>query len=231
MRGDIVLLAESDRIPADAFLLSCTDLEADESLLTDESIPARKRAWMPPVVEFISTRLVEDEAPLAFAGAMIVRGNAMGAIFAAGTAREIGKIGKALDEIIHRAECASLQVRSPCSCASRPWDWAQCPRSRLYALMRGPWIGGFACWNHARDVPAGGEASARAHYLRAWRISKPQPAQSPSLAPGSLNASGQFRGHRFLMKSLRQNSRRTQRRVACRLDTCFEFHRTDSYIF
>ncbi len=40
---DIVVLQEGDRVPADALVLSCINLIADESLLTGESVPVRKR--------------------------------------------------------------------------------------------------------------------------------------------------------------------------------------------
>ena len=48
--GDIIVLAEGDRVPADATLLQCQDLQADESLLTGESVPVRKavRTGKPP---------------------------------------------------------------------------------------------------------------------------------------------------------------------------------------
>src|SRR5579864_8137908 len=42
VRGDIVVLAEGDRVPADAILLSAHDLRIDESLLTGESLPVSK---------------------------------------------------------------------------------------------------------------------------------------------------------------------------------------------
>src|SRR5450432_1362301 len=42
VRGDLIVLAEGDRVPADARLLSAQDLQADESLLTGESVPVRK---------------------------------------------------------------------------------------------------------------------------------------------------------------------------------------------
>jgi Ca2+-transporting ATPase len=42
VRGDLVVLAEGDRVPADATLLQCRELQADESLLTGESVPVRK---------------------------------------------------------------------------------------------------------------------------------------------------------------------------------------------
>ncbi len=49
VRGDLVVLAEGDRVPADAILLECDDLQTDESLLTGESVPVRKgRAGLAP---------------------------------------------------------------------------------------------------------------------------------------------------------------------------------------
>ena len=44
VRGDILILTEGDRVPADAVLLACNDLMVDESLLTGESVPVRKIA-------------------------------------------------------------------------------------------------------------------------------------------------------------------------------------------
>ncbi len=43
VRGDLLVLAEGDRMPADAMLISGDDVLADESLLTGESVPVRKR--------------------------------------------------------------------------------------------------------------------------------------------------------------------------------------------
>src|ERR1041384_7186600 len=42
VRGDLVLLKEGDRVPADATVLVAHDLLIDESLLTGESAPVRK---------------------------------------------------------------------------------------------------------------------------------------------------------------------------------------------
>jgi P-type Ca2+ transporter type 2C len=42
VRGDIVAIAEGDRVPADATLLLGRELQVDESLLTGESVPVRK---------------------------------------------------------------------------------------------------------------------------------------------------------------------------------------------
>src|SRR5665811_1569532 len=54
VRGDIIVLSEGDRIPADGALISCLNLSVDESLLTGESVPVRKvsvdgpKAMLPP---------------------------------------------------------------------------------------------------------------------------------------------------------------------------------------
>ena len=44
VRGDVIVLAEGDRVPADAMMISAQDLHIDESLLTGESVPVRKTA-------------------------------------------------------------------------------------------------------------------------------------------------------------------------------------------
>ena len=44
VRGDILVLSEGDRVPADALLRSSGHVSADESLLTGESVPVRKVA-------------------------------------------------------------------------------------------------------------------------------------------------------------------------------------------
>ena len=45
VRGDVLILAEGDRVPADAVVLSCTNLSVEESLLTGESVPVEKVPW------------------------------------------------------------------------------------------------------------------------------------------------------------------------------------------
>ena len=42
VKGDIMILREGDRVPADGVVLSCTNLLVDESLLTGESLAVRK---------------------------------------------------------------------------------------------------------------------------------------------------------------------------------------------
>src|SRR3569623_431740 len=50
VRGDLIVLAEGDRVAADARIVQCDDLLLDESLLTGESVPVRQLT-RPPLVQ------------------------------------------------------------------------------------------------------------------------------------------------------------------------------------
>jgi Ca2+-transporting ATPase len=96
VRGDLVVLNEGDRVPADATLISCQALEADESLLTGEAVPVRKApsAGLPR-----DTRPGGDDLPFVYSGSLIVRGQGLAEVTAIGARSEIGKIGKSLSVI------------------------------------------------------------------------------------------------------------------------------------
>src|SRR6187399_786396 len=89
--GDLVVLAEGDRVPADAVLLEQHDLHTDESLLTGESIAVRKTARRDGAPS-AGQRPGGDDLPYVFAGALVVRGTAIGEVIAIGVHSEIGKI-------------------------------------------------------------------------------------------------------------------------------------------
>lgn len=94
--GDIVVLQEGDRVPADAIVLKNNNLLADESLLTGESVPVRKRQWTEGDGTFIPGG---DDLPVVYSGSMIVQGNGLVKVTATAQNTEIGKIGKALESV------------------------------------------------------------------------------------------------------------------------------------
>jgi Ca2+-transporting ATPase len=96
VRGDIVVLSEGDRVPADAALLWSVSFNVDESLLTGESVPVRKVAGDP-----MSTmgRPGGDDLPFVFSGTLVVRGQGIAQVQATGLHTEIGKIGRALQSV------------------------------------------------------------------------------------------------------------------------------------
>jgi Ca2+-transporting ATPase len=93
VRDDVLLLAEGDRVPADAVVLSCVNLSADESLLTGESVPVRK---VPAGGDEAVGRPGGDDLPFVFSGTLVVQGQGIARVRATGLHTEMGKIGKAL---------------------------------------------------------------------------------------------------------------------------------------
>jgi Ca2+-transporting ATPase len=104
VRGDLVLLAEGDRVPADAVLLQGLNIHVDESLLTGESVPVRKKPW-----DGLRTigRPGGDDLPFVYSGTLVVKGRGTVRVEATGAATEIGKIGHALSTL--ETEATSLQ--------------------------------------------------------------------------------------------------------------------------
>ncbi|MCE5197737.1 MAG: cation-translocating P-type ATPase [Armatimonadota bacterium] len=93
VRGDILVVAEGDRVAADAVTLSATNLFADESLLTGESVPTRKVGW-DGVTEMGAPG--GDDLPFIYSGTLIVSGQGVAEVRSTGAHTEIGRIGTAL---------------------------------------------------------------------------------------------------------------------------------------
>ena len=91
--GDILLLAEGDRIAADAMLLDGSDVQVDESLLTGESLPVLKLA---------ATDSDDIAQSSLFSGTLLVGGHGSALVTATGARSEIGRIGAALETQIPR---------------------------------------------------------------------------------------------------------------------------------
>ena len=96
VREDILVLAQGDRVPADAAILWNENLLLDEALLTGESVPVRKALW--DGVSRID-RAGGEEQPFVFSGTLVVQGNGIARVVATGTATEIGKVGLALHTV------------------------------------------------------------------------------------------------------------------------------------
>lgn len=104
VRGDIIVLREGDRVPADAVVLSCSNLQVDESLLTGESVPVRKSEWDGKQEQ---TRPGGEDLPFVFSGTMVVQGTGIARVEQIGSRTEMGRIGVALESI--RPERTLLQ--------------------------------------------------------------------------------------------------------------------------
>ena len=90
--GDIVLLESGDSVPADIRLLTCHDLEVDESLLTGESVAVTKNAGQPLEQDCA----LGDRVNMAFAGTLVNRGRGNGIVVGTATHTQLGLIAAAV---------------------------------------------------------------------------------------------------------------------------------------
>ena len=92
--GDIVLLAEGDRVPADLVLIEASNLSVDESMLTGESVPVIKQVTAtasgaePPTPAEVERGV--------FSGTLVTQGTAHGRVVATGERSALGRIGQSL---------------------------------------------------------------------------------------------------------------------------------------
>ncbi|MDO8457688.1 MAG: cation-translocating P-type ATPase [Burkholderiaceae bacterium] len=135
--GDILLLVEGDRVPADAVLLSADVLLVDESVLTGEAVSVRKIAMQG---EATVARPGGDDLPWVYSGTLIVQGRGMARVIATGPRSEIGRIGVALGAVVTERSPLQLQTAQ----LVRTLAWLALLLSGLlviiYGLMRGDWL-------------------------------------------------------------------------------------------
>ena len=139
VRGDMVVLQEGDRVPADAAVLSSVSLLLDESLLTGESGPVHK---FPGTAGMSISRPGGEDTASVFSGTMIVQGHGVAEVTATGIRTELGKIGKALETL----EPEQSQLKQEVSRVVRillPSGLSVCGLvAVLYGFTRGNWLTG-----------------------------------------------------------------------------------------
>ncbi|MDO8705094.1 MAG: cation-translocating P-type ATPase [Sulfuricaulis sp.] len=140
VRGDVLVLAEGDRVPADARLLWGSNLSADESLLTGESVPVRKRAAADDVP--LSTRPGGDDLPFVYASTLIVRGKGVALVEATGLHTEIGRIGKTLLKVEEEPTPLQRETRRMVQLFAVSGAAISLLVVVAYGLLRGDWLNG-----------------------------------------------------------------------------------------
>ncbi|MBS1167499.1 MAG: ATPase [Proteobacteria bacterium] len=141
VRGDLLVLVEGDRVPADAVLLQCHDLQTDESLLTGESVPvakvaaeARAGGEMP--------RPGGEALDHVFSGTLVVRGTGLAEVKAIGAQSEIGKIGQSLQSVETEAPRLQAQTGRLVRVFALVGGVVTVLVVVLYGLLRGGWLDG-----------------------------------------------------------------------------------------
>ncbi len=139
VRGDVILVAEGDRIPADGAIRVATNLSVDESLLTGESVPVRKRTWDGKTD---MQRPGGEDEPFVYSGTLVVQGQATITILRTGLHTEIGKIGKSLQLLVPEQTALQKQTRRLVRNLAIVGLGLSVIVMLVYGLMRGDWLHG-----------------------------------------------------------------------------------------
>ena len=92
--GDLIVLKEGERVPADARVISTQRLQVDESILTGESKPVPKTAD-----QLSGDLIVADQLNMVFKGTYIVSGSGQAIVVATGIQTQVGQLHKTIEEI------------------------------------------------------------------------------------------------------------------------------------
>ncbi|HSR07706.1 MAG TPA: cation-translocating P-type ATPase [Bryobacteraceae bacterium] len=138
--GDVLVLSEGDRVPADAALFSATNLTVDESLLTGESVPVRKQAGENVVK---AEAPGGDDLPFVYSGTLMVQGTGMARVLATGLGTELGKIGKTLQAAVAEPSLLQRDTRRVVRVMATAGLSLCALLALIYGITRGEWLRGF----------------------------------------------------------------------------------------
>jgi Ca2+-transporting ATPase len=109
--GDLVVVGEGGRLPADGTLASGDALSVDESSLTGESVPTSKRPLACGEAEAADPQPGEPVGPYLFGATLIVSGQAVMRVTRTGPGTRVGRIGTALSTIVEEPSLLQRDIR------------------------------------------------------------------------------------------------------------------------
>jgi Ca2+-transporting ATPase len=139
--GDIIIVREGDRVPADALVLEQFNLAVDESLLTGESLPVDKTA--DPGFDTENKKISTDGiTPFLYSGTLVSQGWGAARVLATGAKTKMGAIGSSLAAIKEPAMPLQREMKRLALtlaifgliCCAFVAGW--------YVLFRGGWLDG-----------------------------------------------------------------------------------------
>ncbi|MES2700536.1 MAG: cation-translocating P-type ATPase [Pseudomonadota bacterium] len=139
VRGDVVVLVEGDRVPADGWLVENDGLHLDESLLTGESVAVRKRVMAPGETPS-AVRPGGDDLPYVYSGSLVIRGQGICIVSTTGPATEMGRIGQVLSTVETEVPRLQRQTRRLVIGFAVVGLAASIAAGLLYGLFRGSWL-------------------------------------------------------------------------------------------
>ena len=142
VRGDLVLLSEGDRVPADAVLFDCVNVSVNESALTGESVPVRKTALGADPSAAAMGAPGGDATPWVFSGTLVLKGRAVAQVLGTGANTELGRIGTALRTIKTEPTPLQREIDRLVRVIAVIGILAATAVAVIYGLTRGDWLEG-----------------------------------------------------------------------------------------
>lgn len=130
--GDVILVAEGDRVPADARVLEANDMMLDESMLTGESVPVHRSASVAG----------QREDNVIRASTLLVGGHGSAEVTAIGTDTAVGQIGMALRTLRSPATPMQLEIRRAVVLFAVLGLGSSLLMTLLYVAVHGGWLQG-----------------------------------------------------------------------------------------
>lgn len=140
VRGDIIVLSEGDRVPADSIVLDCNNLMIEESLLTGESVPVCKTESQDTTE---MGRPGGDNSPFVYSGTLVVGGLGIARVAATGMHTEFGKIGKSLQAIESEETLLQKETRHVVRNLALIGLVFCVIMALVYGITKGDWLAGF----------------------------------------------------------------------------------------
>ena len=140
VRGDVVMLAEGDRVPADAIMIDTAHVYVDESALTGESVSVRKSSTADATLAMGPPG--GDATPWVFSGTLVVKGHGVGVVQRTGGQTELGKIGNALRSIESEKTPLQREIARIVRIVAVLGIAAATAVVVIYGLTRGDWLEG-----------------------------------------------------------------------------------------
>ncbi|MEK6933178.1 MAG: cation-translocating P-type ATPase [Nanoarchaeota archaeon] len=91
--GDIIIIEEGIKVPADCYLLECYEIEADEAILTGESFPVKKE-----IKVINKDSQVAERINMLFSSTTIIKGRGKAIVTNTGMNTEVGKIATLIQD-------------------------------------------------------------------------------------------------------------------------------------
>ena len=139
--GDVILLAEGDRVPADAMLFDGHGLTVDESLLSGESAPVRKEASAAETPQQLPAP-GGDDSPFLYSGALVVQGKGRARVVATAGQTALGRIGLALVSLPNETGRVQAETAHAVKLVAVSSIAFAIVLALWYGVARGDWLNG-----------------------------------------------------------------------------------------